>query len=119
MLKQVLSSTGSTLAGIGCLGFAPFLAGLSAAGAGFLVNDWILIPLFVVFLGYTLWVLWGSRNRHGQGGPFLLGAAGAVMAFSALWFFLPLSYAGLAAVVAASVWDIVLLRRNQREAYTA
>ena len=118
MFKQIFGSAGSTFAGACCLGFAPFLAGLSAIGAGFLVNDLVLIPLFVIFLGFTLWTLWTSRKRHGQGGPFLLGAAGAVMAFSALWFFLPLSYTGLAAVVAASVWDIVLVRQCQQACET-
>jgi hypothetical protein len=30
---------------------------------------------------------------------------------AALWFLIPLSYAALAAFVAAAVWDIIALRR--------
>lgn len=119
MLKQLGSSIGAVLTGACCLGFAPFLAGLSLIGAEFMINDLILIPLFVLFLAITLWFLWESRRRHDQSGPFFLGAAGAAIAFVTLWFFTPLSYAGLAAVFAASVWDgIVTRQRRQRAAQT-
>ncbi|MFQ5756636.1 MAG: MerC domain-containing protein [Acidiferrobacterales bacterium] len=118
MFKQIFGSAGSTFAGACCLGFAPFLAGLSAIGAGFLVNDLVLIPLFVIFLGFTLWTLWKSRKAHGQSGPFYLGAVGGVTAFATLWFFTPLAYVGLAAVIAASVWDIVLARQCEQACET-
>ena len=118
MLKQISGSIGSGVAGACCLGFAPFLAGLSAIGAGFLINDLVLIPLFVVFLGITLWGLWAARKRHGHPGPSFLGTAAAIIAFAALWFFVPLSYAGLAALIAASAWDIVLLRQRPQTSAT-
>jgi mercuric ion transport protein len=111
MLKQIIGPTGSALSGACCLGFAPFLAGLSAIGAGFLINDLMLIPLFVLFLGITLWGLRRSRRRHGRSGPLVLGVMASLIAFAALWFLVPLAYAGLAALVATSAWDIVLLRR--------
>jgi hypothetical protein len=118
MLKQISGSVGSVFAGACCLGFAPFLAGLSAISAGFLKKDLVLIPLFVVFLGITLWGLGTSRKKHGQPGPFFLGTAAAIIAFAALWLFVPLSYVGLLALVAASVWDIVLLRQRQQASAT-
>jgi mercuric ion transport protein len=116
MLKPLASSTGAVFTGACCLGFAPFLAGLSAIGAGFLVNDLILIPLFVVFLGITLGLLWTSHKRHDQTGPLFLGAAGAAVAFAALWFLVPLSYAGIAAVFAASLWDGIIIRQRRQRA---
>ncbi len=118
MLKQLASSTAAVFTGACCLGFAPFLAGLSAIGAGFLINDLILIPLFVVFLGITVWLLWESRKRHKQTAPLFLAAAGAIVAFAALWFFAPLSYAGLAALFAASIWDGIVSHQH-RQARTA
>ncbi len=118
MVKQIVGSVGSVLSGACCLGFAPFIAGLSAIGAGFLVNDLVLIPVFVVFLGITLWGLWTSRKRHNHPGPFFLGTAAAIVAFAALWFFAPLAYLGLATLVAASVWDIVLLRQRPQASAT-
>ncbi len=114
MLKQLASSTAAVFTGACCLGFAPFLAALSTIGAGFLINDLILIPLFVVFLGITLWFLWESRKRHRQSGPFYLGTASAIIAFVALWFFAPLSYAGLAALFAASIWDGVVSHQHRQ-----
>ena len=111
MLKQFSGPTGSVVAGACCLGFAPFLAALSAIGAGFLINDLILIPIFVVFLGVTLWSLYSSRKRQKHSGPFFLGAASAVVAFAALWLLTPLAYVALATLFATSVWDTVLLRQ--------
>jgi len=111
MFKQLGGSAGSVVAGACCLGFAPLLAALGAVGAGFLIRDAILIPLFVLFLAFTLWTLWRSRAKHHRPGPFHLGLGSAVVAFAALWFYVPLAYAGLAGFVTAAVWDIVALRR--------
>ena len=111
MLKQFTGPTGSVVAGACCLGFAPFIGVLSAIGAGFVINDLILIPLFMGFLGITLWGLSSSKKQHKQSGPFILGAASAVVAFVALWLFTPLAYLALATLIAASVWDRVLLRQ--------
>ena len=113
MFKEISGSTGSVVAGACCLGFAPLLAGLSAIGAGFLINDAILIPVFVAFLAYTVWVLWSSRKSHGRAGPFYLGVGAAVVAFAALWFLAPLSYAAMAMLIAASVWNIVAHRQSR------
>ena len=114
MLKQISGSFGSVIAGACCLGFAPFLAGLSAIGAGFLISDTVLVPLFVVFLGISIWGLSGSRAKHQRNGPFFLGLGSAVVAFAALWFSVPLAYAALAALIAATVWDIVVLRQSRQ-----
>lgn len=119
MLKQIGGTTGSVVSGACCLGFAPLISALTAIGAGFLIRDAILIPLFLVFLGLTLWSLWTSRSRHGRDGPFYLGLGSAVVAFAALWFFIPLAYVALGAFVGASVWDIVALRRGTPTASTS
>ncbi len=119
MFRQIGGTIGSVIAGACCLGFAPLLAALSAVGAGFLIRDAILVRLFVLFLALTLWSLWGSRARHHQSGPFYLGLGSAIISFAALWFFVPLAYAGLVAFIGASVWDIAALRRTRASARTA
>ena len=111
MMEQFLGPAGSVVAGACCLGFAPLLAGLTAIGAGFLINDLVLIPIFVAFLGITQWGLYSSRKRHKHSGPFVLSTAAAIVAFAALWLFTPLAYIALATLFAASVWDMVLLRQ--------
>ena len=118
MIKQIGGTSGAVIAGACCLGFTPLLAALIASGAGFLIRDAILVPLFVLSLAFTLWSLWGSRATHRQPGPFYLGLGGAVIAFAALWFFAPLAYTGLAGFIAATVWDIAALRSSRTGAQT-
>lgn len=110
MFGQIGGTTGAVIAGACCLGFAPLLAALSAVGVGFLIHDAILVPLFMLFLAFTLWSLWHSRAQHKRPAPFYLGLGSAVVAFAALWFFVPLAYAGLMGLIGAAVWDIKALR---------
>lgn len=113
MFKQIAGSLGSIFASLCCLGFAPLLAALTAAGLGFAISDAVLIPLLAVFLGIALWGLHGSRRRHGNNTPFYLGAAGAVAALAGVFVFIPVHVIGLLTLVGASVWDIVLVRKNR------
>lgn len=113
MFKQIAGSLGSIFASLCCLGFAPLLAALSAAGLGFMISDAILIPMLAVFLGIALWGLKNSRAKHGVSTPLYLGASGALAALVGIVVFMPLHVIGLIALVGASVWDIVLLRKNK------
>ena len=113
MSKEILGSTGALFAGACCLGFAPALALFTALGAGFMINDLVLLPLFALMLGFTLWTLYRSRALHGRSGPMILGAVSAGVAFITLWISAPLSYAAMAAFFAASIWNMVLTRRGE------
>jgi mercuric ion transport protein len=56
---------GSLFAALCCLGFPALVSLLSAIGLGFLVNDAILIPLLILFLGLTIAGLYsGVRHHH-------------------------------------------------------
>jgi len=110
-MRQIFGSLGSLFAGACCLGLTPLLAGLTAIGAGFAINDAILIPLLLVFLGFTVWSLSTSRKKYQQNGPMYLGIAAALIAFSGLWIFAPLSYLGFILLISSSVWDMVLVRK--------
>ena len=112
MFKQITGSLGSIFASLCCLGVGPVLAALSAMGLGFVINDAILIPLLAIFLLIAVWGLKGSRAWHGVNGPFYLGTVGAVAAFVGILVFMPVHIIGLVAVVAAAIWDIVLLRKH-------
>lgn len=111
-MQQIMSSLGSVVVGACCLGLTPVIATLTAMGAGFLINDAILIPLLVLFLGFSIWSLKVSRQKHGQKGPLYLGIGCSVVAFVGLWVFAPVSYAGFAGLVGASVWDLVMVRKQ-------
>ncbi len=112
-MKQVTSSIGALIAGACCLGLPPLIAALTGVGMGFLLHDAILIPLLVVLLGFTVWSLHKSQQRHGEKGPFYAGVVSSVLAFAGLWVFVPLSWLGFIGLIAASVWDVLILRKSK------
>ena len=65
-LKQFASVAGAGFAAACCLGLTAALSVLSAIGAGFLVNDVFLIPLYLGFLGLSVWLLYSSARSHGN-----------------------------------------------------
>jgi len=66
LLKQCASVLGAGFAAACCLGVASALAVLSAVGAGFLIRDAILIPLYLFLLGLSAWLLYRSARAHGK-----------------------------------------------------
>ncbi|MGH8692226.1 MAG: MerC domain-containing protein [Burkholderiales bacterium] len=114
LAKQLGGMAGTTFAGICCLGVGWALAAVSAIGAGFLINDAVLIPLYLAFLGLSLWLLWRSMRRHGDPRPFYVAASGAAAALGGLFIGSAVVYAGLASMVAASGWDFAAARARRR-----
>jgi hypothetical protein len=127
-LHRAALDLGKSLAGVAlavfawlaCAGLPAVLAALGAIGAGSLARHELMIPVYAVFLGFSVWLLWRNGRLRDEPGPFRLGAASAVFAIAATWIALLgivpqmvalLSYAGVAGVVAASVWSFVLSRR--------
>ena len=119
MFKQISGAIGSIFASLCCLGFAPVLAALSAAGLGFVISDTILIPLLVLFLALALWGIKGSQRKHSKTAPFYVGVAGAVAALVGVFVFIPIHVIGLIALVGASTWDIVFLQKYTSTCETA
>lgn len=113
LVKQLASWLGAVFAGACCAGASWALAALTAAGAGFLINDAILIPLFVALLGLSLWLLYRSARAHANLAPLYLGIAGAVVAVAGLWTWIAAMVIGLAAIVVASFWDFVNARARR------
>jgi mercuric ion transport protein len=107
LIKQLGSTLGSAFAAACCAGAGWALAALGAVGAGFLVNDAILIPLYAALLALSLWFLHRSTRLHANRAPFYLGTAGVAIAFAGLWTWLAAIWAGLAALLAASLWDFL------------
>ncbi len=103
---------GSIFTALCCLGVAPLLSALSAVGLGFLIHDWILIPLLTLFLGITIRGLHGDRSRHGHEGPERLGWAGGVMTLGGLWGAGVIVGLGLALLVGATAWNGLLIHRR-------
>ncbi|MGQ0654808.1 MAG: hypothetical protein ACT4P4_21510 [Betaproteobacteria bacterium] len=89
------------------------LAALTAVGAGFLVNDAVLIPLYVVLLGLSLWLLFRSARAHGDLRPVYLSGGGAAGALIGVWTSTVLLFVGLGVMVASSLWDYLGARARR------
>lgn len=116
LLKQCTSVAGTSFAGACCLGVPAALSVLTAVGAGFLINDAILIPLYLGLLALSVWLLYSSARSHGNLAPFWTGVGGAIVAFAGLWILPALVYAGLTVLIAGSVWDFWNTRRARASA---
>lgn len=119
LAKQLAGLIGAGVAAACCLGVSAVLAVVGAAGLGFLVHDAYLFPLFVGFVGLSLWLLYRSARGNGNLAPFWFATAGAVAGSAGLWLLVTglypinwLVYAGLGALVAGSVWDFMRGRRT-------
>jgi mercuric ion transport protein len=115
MVSKIIGSLGSTFAALCCIGTPALLAFLTSIGAGFLINDKILIPLVVAFLGISIWGIYKSSKFHGKKGSLILVIISAIVVFAAIWFSKPLVYIGLVGLITASVWDIYLKKTCKQE----
>lgn len=107
------ATPGAAFAAACCLGVTAALSALTAVGAGFLINDAVLIPLYVLLLALSAWLLYRSAKAHGDLSLFWVGAAGAVVAFIGLWISSFLLYAALIVLVGANIGDFVRARRHR------
>jgi mercuric ion transport protein len=106
-----LGTGGSLFAALCCLGTPAILAFLAAIGAGFLVNDLILLPLLAVSLFVALWGLEKGREVHGDKRPLWLGTLSAMLIPAGIFVGAWLVAAGAILLITASVWNVVARRR--------
>ena len=116
LLKQFSSTAGAAFAGACCLGVTGALSILTAIGAGFLINDAFLIPLYLVLLALSVWLLYRTSRAHRNLAPFWAGLTGAMIAFLGLWILPALVYGGLILLIAGSAWDFWSGRRSGKTA---
>jgi mercuric ion transport protein len=104
---------GSIVAALCCLGVSALVSVATALGLGFLLNDAVLLPLFLLFLALSLWGLAAGWRRHRNPAALALGvAAGAVLfVFAFVRPSTPWAYGGVAGLVIASAWNVWLARR--------
>lgn len=106
---------GSIFASLCCLGLTPLVGTLAALGLGFLINDLILIPMLVVFLGISIWAFDRDRHRHLHWGPEAISVFAAALTLVGILLFFPsLVIMMLAFLVGASIWNLILVRRCAR-----
>lgn len=113
LLKQMGSTAGAGFAAACCAGASWALAALTAVGAGFLINDAVLIPLYVALLGLSVWLLFRSARAHRNLRPVYLAGAGALGALVGLWTSTLILFLGLGLIVASSFWDYLGARASR------
>jgi hypothetical protein len=94
----------------------PAYAGLlSALGLGFLLDETWLLPLTTAFLGLAVGVLALRARMRRNYGPFLFGLAASVVVLAGKFAFdsNTATYGGLAALIAAAVWNAWPRRRRE------
>ncbi|MBI3937762.1 MAG: MerC domain-containing protein [Betaproteobacteria bacterium] len=105
LVKEISGLMGSSVTAACCLGIPAVVGAVAAAGLGFLINDFILFPLFFGLVGFTLWALYRSTRTHASMTPFWVGLAGAGLAAVGLFVHPWLVWTGLGTLLAGSVWD--------------
>ncbi len=101
-----LGIVGSLIAALCCLGVPAVLSIFAAIGLGFLINDAILLPLLALFVLITLIGLFSGYRSHRKKAALNLGLVSAVGMFLFLFIFPPITYLGLAGLIAASVLNV-------------
>ncbi len=103
---QSLGFAGSLIAAACCLGLPFIIAGVTALGAGFLIQDRYLLPLLAVFLLISIGGTALSVKRHGQKAPVIVSIAGAGLTFGGLFLHPAVAYLGIAVLLLASILDL-------------
>ena len=109
---------GAVLAALCCAGTPLIVGAVTALGLGFLRNDAVLWPVMLASLGIATWGFWRGRQCHGHTGPLVLGAAGGVSMASGVILVhgfpaMQMIYAGAAALLIATTWNLVLRRARR------
>jgi mercuric ion transport protein len=116
---DIAGALGAAFAALCCMGAPVILGVLGAVGLGWLRRDAILWPLMFLSLAVAFWGLSRDWRRHRMAGPLVLAALGAAALVAGVIFVhgLParlLIYAGAAALVAATLWNIMTRRLASR-----
>ena len=107
---------GAAFAALCCAGTPLIVSGLAAVGLSSLRNDAILWPLMFASLAVALWGFRQGRRLHGSAGPLALAVAGAAALVAGVVFIhgfpaKQVIWAGAAALVGATLWNLTHRRR--------
>lgn len=108
---------GASFAALCCAGTPLIVSALAAAGLSFLRKDAILLPLMFASLGVALLGFWRGRRLHGSAGPLRLALAGGAALIAGVVFIhgfpaRQIIWAGAAALIAATLWNVSARRRG-------
>ena len=120
LFKQFSSLFGAAITAACCLGIPVILSAMSAVSLSFIINDAYLMPLFAAFVGFALWQLYGSAQRHHDMRPFWFSAIAGLISIIVLFLMVTGIYPAplligisLFVLVAGSLWDFINSRKNK------
>lgn len=106
----------SLLPAVSCPACVAAYAGvLSSLGLGFVLSERVLAPVILAFLAIGIAsVVWSTRSHH-HAGPLLATVLGAIAVIVGrlAWRLPAVLYAGIALLVAASLWNLWLKRPHR------
>ena len=116
IIADVAGVGAASFAALCCAGTPLIVAGLSALGLSFLRRDAILWPLMLASLLVALWGFGRDRRRHGRAVPLALAAVAAISLTAGVIFVhgfpaMQMIWAGIAGLILATVWNVLLRRR--------
>jgi mercuric ion transport protein len=124
-LSQFGGLFGATITAACCLGITVVLSAVAAVGLGFLINDAVLLPMFIGFAALNIWTLYRSARKHEALSEeamlaFCTGSIGALVSTLGLGLtvtgILPVAvilvYSGLTLFVVANIWDFMIGRNS-------
>ena len=107
---------GASFAALCCAGIPFIVAGLALLGLSFLKRDAILWPLMITSLLVALWGFWRGARFHQRFGPLYLSALASVVLVAGVIFVhgfpaMEMIWSSIAALLVATLWNVVLRRR--------
>jgi hypothetical protein len=87
----------------------------AGARLGFLEDERWHGAVILVALVFDFAILGASMRHHARRGPLITCVAGAVLAVGGHFLVEVVEYAGFGLLLAAGIWNLVLLRRHQRD----
>jgi len=99
--------------GLCCAGIPLALAALSGIGLGFLINDFILLPLLFISLGLMFYSLNINRKKYLDSRPLYLAVFSSLVILVGI-FLKPLIWFGVVGLLSAGIWDYMLIKKNGR-----
>lgn len=107
---------GAVFAALCCAGTPFIVSALAAVGLTSLRKDAILWPLMFVSVAIALWGFWRGKEVHGSAGPLVLAVLGALGLIAGVVFIhgfpaKQVIWAGAAALLAATFWNVYARRR--------
>jgi len=102
-----------SVVGLCCAGSPLLLAFLGGIGLGFVINDFILFPLFFLSIGFMFYALHWNKKMHVSKNPLYLAIVSTILILVGI-FVKPIIWIGIAGLVGASLWDKILVKKCKK-----